>query len=117
MTYLVIGAYLGRSSPTEKTINVSLKHTLERFVNRQVATGRYQTASEVVRDALRLLDEQSRLRETKLRALRKDLQRGIDDIEAGRYQEFDRKGLKKLAEDVKRRGRQRLAQRIKRRAS
>ncbi len=95
-------------------MNVSLTRQLEKYVNRKVATGRYQTASEVVRDALRLLEEQDRRR---LEELRSEIQKGLDDIEAGRYQEFDRKGLKKLAEEVKQRGRRRLAQRAKRRAS
>jgi antitoxin ParD1/3/4 len=45
------------------TLNVSLTPELERFIAARVASGRYQTASEVVRAALRLL-EQSELRES-----------------------------------------------------
>lgn len=44
------------------SLNVSLTPELERFIAERVASGRYQTASEVVRAALRLL-EQSELRE------------------------------------------------------
>ena len=44
------------------SLNVSLTPELERFITDRVASGRYQTASEVVRAALRLL-EQSELRE------------------------------------------------------
>lgn len=39
------------------TMNVSLPRDMERFVRAQVETGRYRTASEVVRDGLRLLEE------------------------------------------------------------
>lgn len=49
--------------PTQRTtLNVSLTPELERFITARVASGRYQTASEVVRAGLRLL-EQGELRE------------------------------------------------------
>lgn len=48
--------------PIQRTsLNVSLTPELERFITARVASGRYQTASEVVRAGLRLL-EQSELR-------------------------------------------------------
>jgi antitoxin ParD1/3/4 len=40
-----------------QTMNVSLPHSQEQFVRAQVDAGRYRTASEVVRDGLRLLEE------------------------------------------------------------
>ena len=42
------------------TLNVSLTPELEQFVQDRVASGRYQTASEVVREGLRLLENQER---------------------------------------------------------
>ena len=48
------------------TLNVSLTPELERFVDQRVASGLYQTASEVVRDALRLLEEQEAARQAAL---------------------------------------------------
>lgn len=42
---------------TRQTMNVSLPKAQEQFVRSQVSTGRYRTASEVVRDGLRLLEE------------------------------------------------------------
>ncbi len=45
---------------TRKTRNVSLTPELEALVDRKVASGRYRSASEVVRAALRLLDERER---------------------------------------------------------
>ncbi len=49
--------------PIRKTRNVSLTPELEAFVDGRVASGRYRSASEVVRAALRLLDEDERRRE------------------------------------------------------
>lgn len=43
--------------PQRQTMNVSLPEAQEQFVRTQVSTGRYRTASEVVRDGLRLLQE------------------------------------------------------------
>jgi antitoxin ParD1/3/4 len=51
---------------TRKTRNVSLTPELEALVDSQVASGRYRSASEVVRAALRLLDEQERRRERRM---------------------------------------------------
>jgi antitoxin ParD1/3/4 len=42
------------------SLNVSLTPEPERFITTRVTSGHYQTASEVVRAALRLLDEQDR---------------------------------------------------------
>ncbi len=43
---------------TSKSLNVSLTPELTRFITSRVASGRYQTASEVVRAALRLLERE-----------------------------------------------------------
>jgi antitoxin ParD1/3/4 len=50
----------------------------EAFIKQQVQQGRYATASEVVRDGLRALEDREKLRALKLRALRDDIQRGAD---------------------------------------
>jgi antitoxin ParD1/3/4 len=49
----------------------------EAFIKEQVRHGRYATASEVIRDGLRVLEDQERLRATKLEALRAEIQKGI----------------------------------------
>lgn len=48
----------------------------ERFIKQQIESGRYSSASEVVREALRLLEERQELRETKIQALRQQIQEG-----------------------------------------
>jgi antitoxin ParD1/3/4 len=54
----------------------TLGEHFEEFIRRQVQGGRYQTASEVIRDALRLLEEEERARETALESLRAEVRRG-----------------------------------------
>ena len=86
-------------------MNVSLPPELESLVDEKVQTGMYQTASEVVREALRLLKERD---ETKLRELRETIQAGIDQLERGEYTEYDPANVKALAAAVRDRGRRRL---------
>lgn len=54
-------------------MNVSLTPQLTAFVRRKVDSGLYGSASEVVRDALRLMEERDRDREERLLALRDDI--------------------------------------------
>ena len=50
----------------------------ETFIKDQIQQGRYASASEVVRDGLRALEDRERLRAAKLGALRSDIRRGAD---------------------------------------
>jgi antitoxin ParD1/3/4 len=54
-----------------------------------VRNGRYQSASEAVRDAIRLLQERGREEAAKLRALREAVLDGIAALDRGDYQSFD----------------------------
>jgi antitoxin ParD1/3/4 len=65
------------------TRNINLTQHFDRFVERQVASGRYGNASEIVREALRLLEEQEQQREAKLIALRQAAKEGFDEIDRG----------------------------------
>lgn len=69
-------------------MNVSLGSQWERFVNEKVESGRYQTASEVLRDGLRLLEQRERtLRQLSFRSreeLEKMLEVGISQLDAGK---------------------------------
>ncbi|MBM3748412.1 MAG: type II toxin-antitoxin system ParD family antitoxin [Acidobacteria bacterium] len=86
-------------------MNVSLTPELERLVSQKVSSGMYQTASEVVREALRLLSERD---QRKLAELRQDLQRAVDQVERGEHEELDERAVKSLARQVKARGRRAL---------
>jgi antitoxin ParD1/3/4 len=66
---------------TRHTLNVSLTTELEEFVESRVASGRYQTASEVVREGLRLLELQERDREAAHAALKKKLKNAAAQAE------------------------------------
>jgi antitoxin ParD1/3/4 len=59
-------------------MNVNLTPQLEDLVRAKVSSGLYTSASEVVREALRLMQEQDRLREAKLDELRRDVRRGLE---------------------------------------
>ena len=59
-------------------INVNLTPFLEKMVRDKVNSGLYTSASEVIREALRLMDEQDSIREAKLDLLRKDISAGME---------------------------------------
>jgi antitoxin ParD1/3/4 len=65
------------------TVNISITPELDAFIQSRVATGRYQTTSEVVRDALRLLERQETEREEALRQVKAKLRRGAAQADRG----------------------------------
>jgi len=65
------------------TLNISLTPELEDFVASTVSSGRYQSASEVVRQGLRLLQEQEMTREAHLDRLRSQIDLGLDQARRG----------------------------------
>ena len=80
-------------------MNVSLTPELERLINEKVETGMYQTASEVVREGLRLLKARDD------RQLRADVQAGFDAVDRGEYTDYTANSIKRLAADAKTGGR------------
>lgn len=71
------------------TRNVVVTDHQAKLIEKLVSSGRYQNASEVLRDGLRMVEARDAQEEAKLKALREAVQLGIDDIEAGRYIEFE----------------------------
>jgi antitoxin ParD1/3/4 len=65
-------------------MNVSLTPELENYIASKVETGTYQSASEVVREGLRLLIERDEVRHLQLERLNRDIQLGLDDIGQGK---------------------------------
>ncbi len=59
-------------------MNISLTPQLEELVKRKVASGLYSSASEVMREALRLLEERDRLHAMRLEELRAEIKQGLD---------------------------------------
>ncbi len=82
-------------------MNVSLTPELEKFIQEKVESQMYQTASEVVRAALRTMKE----REEYLDWERREVQKGIDAADRGKLIPV----TPRLLEDIKARGRKRLA--------
>jgi antitoxin ParD1/3/4 len=68
-------------------MNVNLTPELEALIQRKVASGLYNNQSEVVREALRLLAEQDRLREAHLAELRGALAEGLAQSSHGKLQD------------------------------
>jgi len=84
-------------------VNVSLTPELERLINDKVDTGMYQTASEVVREGLRLLKDRDD------RQLRADVRAGFEAVDRGEYTDYTASTIKGLAAEVKAAGRRHLA--------
>ncbi len=79
-------------------MNVSLTPFLERLIQRKVKSGAYNNASEVVREALRLLEEQDKIKDLKLQKLKAELQIGIDQLNT---QQYSNKTLQTIAKSIK----------------
>ena len=107
-------------------MDVSITERLAGYVRRKVKSGRYSNASEVVRDALRRMEDEdartvrlakpsaeeaiSGLTGRQVEQIRHRVLEGIESIERGEYKDYEgREGLKRLADGVKSRGRKLLA--------
>jgi antitoxin ParD1/3/4 len=107
-------------------MNVSITDQLAGYVRKKVKSGRYNNASEVVRDALRRMEDEDEralrlakpsaadiltdLTTEQLDGIRRRVRDGIESIEAGKFVEYEgRQGLRRLADGAKSRGRKLLA--------
>ncbi|HUD14541.1 MAG TPA: type II toxin-antitoxin system ParD family antitoxin [Terracidiphilus sp.] len=106
-------------------MNVSVTDHLAKYVRDRVKSGRYNNASEVVRDALRRMEEEDQrslrigaptvedvltdFTAIQTEAIRKRVLESIAEIERGEYTEYEgRDGLAKLSAGIKARGRKLL---------
>lgn len=64
-------------------MNISLTPELERLVDDKVKSGRYASASEVIREGLRLLEEQEQMKQQRLADVRRKIDRGIEQLDRG----------------------------------
>jgi antitoxin ParD1/3/4 len=67
------------------TRNVVLSDHQHDLVEKLVQSGRYQNASEVLREGLRLIEDRERIEDAKLEALKQSADQGWADVSAGRY--------------------------------
>lgn len=76
------------------SMNVSLPPELEARVRQRVESGMYGSASEVIREALRLFDAYEQVKTAKLDSLRQDIAKGLNDAQNGSVKEIDFASLK-----------------------
>ena len=81
-------------------MNISLNPHFEELIKNKIESGLYNSVSEVIREALRLLEERDQVRELRLEELRREIQKGID---SGEPTSLD-------IEAIKARGRKRLTE-------
>jgi len=84
-------------------VNISLTMELDQFVKQQVESGMYHSASEVIRDGLRLLKERDLLRQIRLEELRKQLAIGLEQLERGEYAVMDETTFARIKAEGERR--------------
>lgn len=87
-------------------MNVSLTKELENFIGELVASGMHFSASEVVRDGLRLLKEQEALKKMRVEELRAEIMLGIEDLKTGNSMSFTSE--EEIFQEIKNRGQERL---------
>ena len=83
-------------------MNVSLTPELENFVNEKVKSGRYNSASEVVREGLRAIQDQDELRRIRRDELRREIMLGVEQMRNGQFETFT--SAEELAEEIIRLG-------------
>jgi len=81
-------------------MNVSLTPELENLINEKVKSGLYNSASEVIRESLRLLQEQDMLKQIRRDELRREIMLGVEQIRRGEFVEVKASEMKGFAEQL-----------------
>ena len=81
-------------------MHISLTPQQEEWIQTIIQSGHYASASEVMRHAIRLLQEEAEAKQVRLLALRESVKKGADEIERG---EFSKKGVQDIIAEGKRR--------------
>ena len=79
---------------TRETMNVSLTSELESYVKAKVATRMYNSVSEVMREALRLMEERNAMQALRLEALRQEINKGLNSLEKENSKLLDIEAIK-----------------------
>jgi antitoxin ParD1/3/4 len=85
-------------------MNIALTMDLEQWVHERIERGVYQSASEIVQEALLLLREHDRLQQVRVEELRRCLAVGIEQLDRGEGRSF----TEHVVEEIKRQGREKL---------
>ena len=85
-------------------MNVSLTPELERLIHKKVESGLYLSASEVVRESLRLLEERDKIQAMRFEEVRREIQIGIDQADRGEVAPLDVPGTLAKVRGRKRHG-------------
>ena len=88
------------------TRNVVLSQHQQQLIETLVRSGRYQNASEVLREGLRLIEDRDRLEDAKIEALKQAAAQGWADIAAGRYVDVADDSLEEFVAQLGRRAAQ-----------
>jgi antitoxin ParD1/3/4 len=83
------------------SLNVSLPPELENRVRQHVESGLYSSASEVIREALRLFEAYQGIQAANLAALKADIAQGVADINAGRVREVSMSSIKERGRAIR----------------
>ena len=89
-------------------MNVSLTPELENLVNEKVKSGLYNSASEVIRESLRLLQEQDELKRIRRDELRREIMLGVEQTRNGQSIKVDVDDLPAFFDDIVKQGKERL---------
>lgn len=84
-------------------MTIALPSESEELVNAKIQSGQYHSATEVIREGLRLLEEKDALRQIKLNQLRRDIAVAVEAADRGEVAPLD-------IEDIIARGKKRLAE-------
>lgn len=92
-------------------MHISLTPELENIIKEKVASGLYNNASEVVREALRFMEtNEALIYQLKLNSLRAKLEEGETDLAAGRYAELGQDEIGSYFQTIKKRALDRMKQ-------
>jgi antitoxin ParD1/3/4 len=78
-------------------MHIHLPNDVEELVRRKVEAGEYETPSDLVIDAIHLLDAQDRLRQQQIEDLRREIALGLEECERGETEPFTRATVRQIA--------------------
>ncbi len=93
-------------------MTISLSSEQEKWIEQKVSSGKYSSASEVIDEALQLLEKRDQFRKKEFEELREKIQVGIDQLENGQYTVIEDDELDEYFESIKAKGRKKLEEKV-----